>query len=116
MKVIVCGGRHLPVTDTWVKRVGDWLLEKNATAVLCGGANGGDHIGELAAMKHDIAIEYCPAAWGVYGKSAGPRRNQQMADRADMCLALPGGRGTADMVKKMLEAKKPVEVLVEGEK
>lgn len=43
----------------------------------------------------------CPAA--------GPYRNQEMADSgADVCLAWPGGTGTADMVRRARAAGIPV--------
>lgn len=108
MKIVVCGGRDLEVTEARVKQVAEWLMERSCTEVLCGGQSGGDKIGEIAALRHDIAVRYFPADWGTFGLSAGPRRNQQMADIADVCLALPGGRGTKDMVNKMIALGKPV--------
>jgi hypothetical protein len=42
-----------------------------------------------------------PADWKRHGKSAGPLRNQEMLDAApDLVIAFPGGRGTADMVRR----------------
>lgn len=108
MKAIVCGGMDLEVTEKRVEQVAEWLMERGITEVLCGGASGGDKIGEIAAMRRDIAVSYYPADWKLHGLSAGPRRNQQMADVADLCLALPGGKGTNDMIKKMIAAGKPV--------
>jgi predicted Rossmann-fold nucleotide-binding protein len=36
---------------------------------------------------------------------AGHYRNQEMADTgADLCIAFPGGRGTADMVRRAAAA------------
>ena len=42
------------------------------------------------------------ADWKKYGKSAGCRRNALMLRDGcpDFVVAFPGGRGTADMVKK----------------
>lgn len=42
------------------------------------------------------------ADWSKYGKAAGPMRNQKMLDeyKPDLVVALPGGRGTADMVSR----------------
>ena len=43
-----------------------------------------------------------PANWKLYGPQAGPIRNTQMLEgfRPDLVVAFPGGRGTADCVKK----------------
>ena len=108
MKAIVCGGRTLQVTDDRVKRVSEWLLEREVDEVFCGCQEGGDKIGEIAALRHDIAVRYFPPLWDKHGLAAGPMRNQDMANEADICLAFPGGRGTRDMINKMLILKKPV--------
>jgi uncharacterized phage-like protein YoqJ len=44
-----------------------------------------------------------PANWRKYGKRAGHRRNQQMADNADALIALWDGEspGTRDMIRRM---------------
>lgn len=53
------------------------------------------------------------AEWDKYGKSAGPIRNETMVAYAQikrekgqpiLCLAAPGGRGTADCVRRCREA------------
>lgn len=43
-----------------------------------------------------------PADWMLLGKAAGPRRNQKMLNegKPDLVVAFPGGKGTADMVRK----------------
>ena len=42
-----------------------------------------------------------PADWDRHGRSAGPLRNQAMiARKPDFVVAFPGGRGTADMVRR----------------
>ena len=43
-----------------------------------------------------------PAQWDVYGRRAGPIRNQEMIDegKPDGVVAFPGGKGTADMVRR----------------
>jgi hypothetical protein len=41
-----------------------------------------------------------PADWNKHGRSAGFRRNLEMAEmQPDVVLACPGGRGTANMVE-----------------
>jgi len=47
-----------------------------------------------------------PADWETYGRAAGPIRNQKMLDseQINLCVAFPGGAGTADMVARCKKA------------
>lgn len=97
-KVIVCGGRDFtPEPRHW-----EWLHEHmialNADWVVSGGARGADAFGEAYAAKRCMPLLRIPADWNAHGRSAGPRRNEEMASIADACIAFPGGRGTAHMV------------------
>lgn len=59
------------------------------------------------AQSRSIKETYAfPADWKRYGRGAGPVRNQQMIEEggADGCIAFPGGRGTADMVRRAKNA------------
>lgn len=52
--------------------------------------------------------------FGTYCPTAGPRRNRAMAELgADLCIVWPGGRGTADMVRRARAAGIPVRPAVE---
>ena len=42
-------------------------------------ARGADQLGERFAKKYNYSISCFPAEWGLYGKSAGYRRNAEMA-------------------------------------
>jgi hypothetical protein len=70
------------------------------TTILSGMAKGADQLGILYGLEHDIPIERYPANWQLYGKSAGYRRNVQMANNAEALLALWDGesRGTKNMI------------------
>lgn len=70
------------------------------TVVLSGGARGADFMGEKWAQEKGIPVERYPADWEKYGLGAGPRRNVQMAKRADALVAFLGkaGKGTMDMI------------------
>lgn len=104
MKTIICGGRDYVMTDAdraWL----DGLKESlPITVVVVGGARGADLGAERWAVARCIPIKSFLARWAREGKAAGPRRNQQMADYADACIAFPGEKGTADMLRRA-EAK-----------
>lgn len=70
------------------------------TAVISGAARGADRLGEVWAAEANVPCERFPADWDRYGKSAGYRRNEQMADHAEALIALWDGksRGTNHMV------------------
>jgi hypothetical protein len=62
-----------------------------------------DTIVERWAVRRGYVPEQYPAKWDVYGKAAGPIRNQDMVnDGADMCLGfpLPDSRGTVDCMRR----------------
>jgi hypothetical protein len=71
-----------------------------------------DSIGrtELGTGQDRPVIHRFPALWSLHGKSAGPIRNQQMANlKPDLCLAfidrgLQRSRGTLDMVSRAHQA------------
>lgn len=95
-RIIACGGRN------YAGDVGR-VLHEYANDVIVHGAcpTGLDATVAKWCAENDVIQEPHPAKWSLYGKAAGPMRNQEMADAgADECLAWPGGRGTADMVAR----------------
>jgi hypothetical protein len=58
-------------------------------------------------------IKRYPADWDTFGKSAGYRRNEQMAEDADALVAFWDGesKGTAHMIDTMAAMDKPVRVI-----
>ena len=63
MKVLVCGGRDLEVTDARVRLVANLLRLVGATEVIHGAARGGDQIGKLAGKKLGLPVTAVPAKW-----------------------------------------------------
>jgi len=57
-----------------------------------------------ANATHIKNIEYHPPNWEKYGKSAGPIRNEEMAQNADALIAFPlegvANKGTVDMIRR----------------
>lgn len=111
MKVIVAGSRTITALAPVAR-----ALEYSGfpvTEVVSGGARGADRLGEEWARLQGIPVMLIPAAWGLHGKAAGPRRNSQMAAYADALVAVWDGksRGTEDMIEQMRTLGKPVFVL-----
>lgn len=73
---------------------------------------GADYWAHQWALARDVPTERFFADWDAFGKSAGPRRNRRMLHegRPTHGLAMPGGRGTADMYSVLYAAGIPVRV------
>jgi predicted polyphosphate/ATP-dependent NAD kinase len=72
---------------------------------ISGNARGADQLGEQWAKNHGFPVEVYPADWETHGRAAGVIRNQQMLETGvDLLIAFPGGRGTADMVRRARKA------------
>jgi hypothetical protein len=98
IKALVCGGRDFK-DRPFVINV---LTNLNPDIVIQGGAEGADLIAKEWAMANFKPVWTFPADWDEHGKAAGPIRNQQMIDwgKPDFVIAFPGGKGTADMVRR----------------
>lgn len=111
-RVLVCGSRTF--NDYWL--LFDKLCEiqeKHPDLIIIqGGARGADQMARKWASLNGVKGEQYNANWEVYGRAAGPIRNQQMLDTGiDLVVAFPRGeaRGTKHMMKIAREAG--VEVL-----
>jgi hypothetical protein len=77
-------------------------LDERPRVVIEGGAAGADRWARSWARLRAIDVETYEAQWARDGRAAGPIRNQAMLinGRPDLVVAFPGGRGTADMVRR----------------
>jgi hypothetical protein len=109
-RVLVCGGRDY-ADRRRVYEVLDAAHAANPIILLiAGGANGADALAVDWAGSASVKSQVFPADWEKHGRKAGPLRNQQMINegKPHMVIAFPGGRGTADMVKRADTAGVPV--------
>ena len=98
MRTIIAGSRDITdysILEEAIKQCG-WI----PTVVISGAARGADTLGEIWADKNGVPLERCPADWNQYGRSAGYKRNQEMAEKAEALIALWDGksRGTKHMI------------------
>ena len=80
------------------------------SVIVSGCARGVDRIGEKIAEKYNIMVKRFPANWDKFGKTAGYKRNVEMAEFADGLIAVWDGssRGTNHMIDVMNRENKPV--------
>ena len=99
MRILVCGGRSFK-DKAWLEEVLGRFTGPGLV-VIHGGAKGADSLAAQWAKGHAEAVEF-KADWVAYGTRAGIIRNQRMLDegKPDLVIAFPGGRGTADMVRR----------------
>ncbi len=119
MRVIVCGSRDFQDQDYVWRALSDlygteceWGTGHEFTVVHGNCPTGADHFAELWCKRNGVEPVHFDADWTLYGPSAGPRRNKQMADAgADLCLGFWDGRnrngkepGTLGMIRLALGA------------
>ena|SRR2546428_4423974 len=111
MKLIIAGSR----TFTDYQLLSQVLSSHKhlVSEVLHGGARGADHLGFRWAVRHHVRSRCFAADWERFGKSAGVRRNAQLAQAGDMLLAFWDGRspGTRHIIGCMQQLGKPVVVI-----
>jgi hypothetical protein len=103
MKLLVCGGREFNDFDKMSKVLSEYTGE---ITLAHGNCKGTDRLAEQYALEHNWNVVPYPANWALYGKSAGPLRNQKMLVdfKPDVVVAFPGGKGTEDMIYKVKRA------------
>jgi hypothetical protein len=112
MRLIVCGGRDYRDRDRLCA-----VLDQHApTEIATGGASGADSLAVDWAWKRGIPAKIFIPDWAAHGLAAGPLRNQRMLDefKPDAVIAFPGGRGTADMVRRARAAGVHVAEVLDG--
>lgn len=121
-RVIIAGSRAF--TDyNLLKNKCDFYLQRKLldpnteVIVISGGASGADTLGEKYAKERNLRVERYNADWKKYGKSAGYRRNKQMAEVGNALIAFRSGyaenKGTDNMINVARSEKLLVRVVDE---
>ncbi|MCX5569652.1 DUF2493 domain-containing protein [Kaistia nematophila] len=100
MRVLVCGGRDFRDRAAMARALDP--LRNKMSALMSGGAPGADTMAWDWGWTNHFPCERYMADWKTHGRAAGPIRNQRMIDegKPDLVIAFPGGRGTADMIRR----------------
>jgi hypothetical protein len=112
MKYIVAGSRGF--TD--YNKAVDYLSvlvrcplapDSEPPTIISGTAKGADQLGEEYAKNYGFEVIRMPANWEKHGRSAGYKRNVEMAKIADHCIVFWDGesRGSKHMIDIAMEAK-----------
>lgn len=136
-RAIICGGRDFSAYDSrWFNcgmggKLRELLQTENITEEVCGMADGADLYGREIAERMHLKITEFPADWNMnkpefehdpkkikynkynfaYNSLAGINRNRRMAEYVKgrgICIALPGGSGTKNMIKQAKKNDIPV--------
>jgi hypothetical protein len=109
MRVLVCGGRDFDSASEMDRIMSSIPLP---SLVITGAQRkrdptnkrwiGADWLAIEWAQRNEVPFAGFPAKWTTHGNAAGPIRNGDMLRRAkpDLVVSLPGGNGTANMVKQ----------------
>lgn len=101
-RVIIAGSRNFDDYEL-LKQWCDYMLQNfnpQDVVIVSGTARGADTLGEQYARERGMKIDSRPANWDLYGKSAGYRRNEEMAQNADACIVfiVNNSKGSSHMI------------------
>lgn len=119
-RVIIAGGRDFDdfdyLYDKMVQTLGGTFWNEHACAeefdfnvrdimILSGKARGADTLGERFAEQCGIKVIEFAADWDKHGKAAGPIRNEELAQNADVAIVFWDGksRGSRNMIDNALK-------------
>ncbi len=114
-RVIIAGCRqyeNYEEAKTYIELCLSNIRKQHRIIILSGGCKGADLLGERFALENGFDIERYPAEWEKYGKSAGPRRNQKMAQICDYVICFWDGKssGTQSMLNFAKLYNKPLRI------
>lgn len=114
MKLAIIGSRDVKYSS--YSEIFDILKSIEFDEVVSGGANGADTLAEIYASDLGLKLTVFPADWEKHGRAAGPKRNTEIANYADECIAfinkpLHQSKGTLNCVNQFKAQKKRVTVI-----
>ena len=102
VKLIIAGGRDFADRESLLESFHEFMQDvpNEDITIISGKARGADQIGEWIAKQYGLNVIGFPAEWDKYGKSAGYKRNEVMANHATHLLAAWDGqsKGTKHMI------------------
>jgi hypothetical protein len=108
MKVAVIGSKNFNDYEKFQKIINDFLKTYKDVEFISGGAEGTDSLAQKYAKDYGIPIKIYYPNWKKYKKAAGPIRNKQIWQDADIGIAFWDeiSKGTKYSLKFSKEMKK----------
>ena len=115
-KIVVAGTRSFNDYNTAESYIKNCLEKENLNepiTFISGGCRGADLLGEKYAEKYGYPIEIHTAEWNKYGRAAGPIRNKEMAQTADIiiCFWDRKSKGTKSLIEFAQSLNKTVYIM-----
>ena len=112
-RLLVFGGRDFTDQSRVFSALSHLAMTKGVRTVAHGAATGADSLARDWAATYGIPQKAYPVTeeeWRTIGPSAGPKRNQHMLnmEQPTAAVGFPGGRGTADMARRLELAGVPI--------
>ena len=107
MRVLVGGGRNFEDAERVHQDLVRLHWQKPISVLIHGSVTGVGIAAEAWARCSGTHVVRYPPNWKLYGKKAEGLRDAFMIEdsRPDLVLAFPGGRHTADLIQKAIDAK-----------
>ena len=112
MKLSVIGSRNFENYEILANEI--LKLNLKISSIISGGAKGADTLAERWANENNIPIILYKPDWKKYGRAAGLRRNENIIESCDFCLAFWDGKskGTKFSIDLCKKLKKPIKVVI----
>jgi hypothetical protein len=92
MKIAVIGSQNFNDYEKFQKIMNKFLKSYENVEFISGGAKGTDSLAQEYAKEHGIPIKIYYPNWKKYKKAAGPIRNKQIWQDADIGIAFWDGK------------------------
>lgn len=113
MKLAIVGSRNFNDYHKFKREINSLRNSYLITKILSGCAKGADTFAEIYATENNLQFEKYTANWKEFQKSAGPKRNELIANDCDTLIAFWDGKskGTLDTINKTKKLNKEVKII-----
>lgn len=114
LKIVIAGSRNFRDYELLKENCINIIGDCRQVQIVSGTAKGADELGERFANEMGYSIKKFPADWDKYGKSAGYKRNEEMAKYADMAICFwdNKSKGTKHMIDLAKKHNKVLKVVI----